>query len=293
MKFNFTPQEGWEKALVDSIQGAIAPYMVSAQGIVQQLRDDAYDYAQSLAADRLHSTAHKYLGALKKVDPTPGTWTIILEPSAMYLEEGYSGYDMISAGLARGGKSHFSQETGRRYVRIPFEHIQAFAKESHPMNPVKVQMGLPSMTGTTKGSIAQDLKNLKKLFAPQDPGITPYPGTNTPIKGKVWAITKNPAGPQWEYREFNSDIRKRLEPQKQPSGLTSGITKIQYESGSGKMKSKYLTWRTATDPRIPMMVHNKPNWIHPGYPGAHIMKDVEQYITDEFAKRISELFQEG
>jgi hypothetical protein len=293
VKFSFKPGEGWEKALVDSIQGAIAPYLVSAQGIVQSLRDDAYDYAQTLAADRLHTTAKKYIGALKKVEPAPDTWTITLGPEAVYLEEGYTGYDMIQAGLARGKASQYSEKTGRHYVRIPFEHVQAFAKGSHPMNPVKVQMGMPSMTGTTKGSMAEDLKRLKKIFAPNDPGITNYPGTTTPIKGKVWTIQKAPEGPQWEYRDFQGGMRNRMELNKQPSPLLSGITKVQYETGTGKMKSKYLTWRTATDPRIPMSVHSKPGWVHPGYGGAHIMKDVEQYINDEFAKRISELFQEG
>lgn len=291
MKFKLTPEEGWQKAFIDQVQGAVAPYMASAQGIVQQLRDDAYDRAQALAAERLHSTAKTYLSALKKVQPTPDTWTIVLEPDAVYLEEGYSGFDMIAAGLARGKNSKISEKTGRRYVRIPFEHVQAFASKSHPMNPVGVQT--QSSSPTTRGSMAEDLKRLKKIFAPQDPGITNYPGTNTPIKGKVWSISKSPGGPQWEYREFNSDMKKRMELEKQPSALLAGITKVQFESASGKMKSKYMTWRTVTDPRLPIMTNNKPNWIHPGYPGAHIMKDVEQYISDEFAKRISELFQEG
>lgn len=265
--------------------------MISAQGIVQQLRDDGYDYAQTLASERLHSTVHKYLGALKKVEPSPDTWTIVLEPSAVYLEEGYSGFDQIAAGLAKNG--HYSEKTGRRYVRIPFEHVQAFGKGSHPMNPVKVQMGLPSQTGTTKGSMAQDLKRLKAIFAPNDPAITNYPGTNTPIKGKVWSISKAPEGPQWQYREFNSDMKSRMELEKQPSPLLSGLTKVQFETGTGKMKSKYMTWRTATDPRKPITAHSKPPWIHPGYEGAHIMRDVEQYISEEFAKRVNDLFQAG
>jgi hypothetical protein len=291
VKFSFTPEQGWEKALLDQVQGAITPYMVAGQSIVQQLRDDAFDYAQTLATERLHTTAKQYLGALKKAEPTPDTWTIILEPSAVYLEEGYSGFDQIAAGLAKNGK--ISEKTGRRYIRVPFEQIQSFAKGSHPMNPVKVQMGLPSMTGTTKGSLAQDLKRLKGIFAPNDPGITNYPGTDTPIKGKVWSITKALSGPQWEYREFHSDMKSRMELEKQPSPLLSGLTKVQFETGSGKVKSKYMTWRTATDPRVPISTHGKPPWIHPGYAGAHIMKDVEQYISEEFAKRINELFQAG
>jgi hypothetical protein len=297
VNFKFTPSQGWEKALVDQVQGAITPYLVSAQGIVQQLRDDGYDYAQALASERLNTTVQTYLNALKKVEPTPDTWTIILEPSAVYLEEGYSGFDQIAAGLAKNGK--YSEKTGRRYIRVPFEHVQSFGNKGHPQNPIKVQMGLPSQTGTTKGSLAQDLKRLKKIFAPNDPGITMMPqqpgqfGPQQPVLGKVWSIAKAPEGPQWEYREFHTDMKSRMELEKQPSPLLSGLTKVQFQTDKGSVKSKYLTWRTATDPRVPEMTHGKPPWVHPGFEGVHIMQDVEKYISDEFAKRINELFQAG
>ncbi len=290
MKFKFSPDGGWEKILSDAASAAVAPYLGAVQGVVKDVWDDAYDHAQSLASDRLHSTVQQYLSGLKKVKSGEGIWTILLENDAVYLEEGYSGFDMIAAGLARGAKSQFSQKTGRRYVKIPFEHVQAFASKGHPMNPVVVQGGSPG--ATTKGDLATDLKRLKKMFAPDDTKIS-LDSSGSPIKGKVWSITKSPSGPQWEYREFQTDIRKRLELEKQPSSLLSGVTKVQFETGSGSMKSRYLTWRTATDPRVPAAVHDKPKWVHPGFDGVHIMKDVEQYVTDEFAKRINEIFSQG
>lgn len=297
MKFSLFPPDGWEAALSNAATSAIAPYLKAAQGTIKDLWSDAYDHAESLASQRLHSTKNKYLAALKKVQTGDDTWTIILDKDAVYLEDGYSGYDMIDAGLASGGKAKFSKETGRRYVKIPFEHVQAFGNKNHPMNEVVVQQ--QSGSGTTKGDLASDLKRLKKIFAPNDSKISTVPvapgfeGPAAPIMGAVWSIQKSPEGPQWEYKEFQTDMKKRMELEKQPSALLSGITKVQFQGENGQMKSKYLTWRTATDPRMPITVHSKPPWVHPGFQGVKIMKDVESYITAEFASRINALFSQG
>lgn len=301
MKFKFSPEDGWEKAIADAAEAAVAPYLGAAQEAVSDVWEAGFDYAQSLATQRLHTSTQKYLENLKKVKTQADTWTIILDADAVYLEEGFESYDMIQAGLVQGPKSRMTTPTAkdpipRRYVRIPFDQVQAAASKGHPMNPILVQQG--QMGQTTKGNLAADLKRLKKIFAPQDSGITMNPlppgheGPQQPVMGKVWSITKSPSGPQWEYKEFNTDMKKRLELEKQPNALLSGITKVQFQTDTGKMKAKYLTWRTATDPRN-SSVNSKPKWIHPGFPGVHIMKDVEQYITDEFAKRINEIFSQG
>lgn len=296
MKFSFTPEGGWEVGMINAATAAVMPYLGAAQQIIADLGQDGLDYAQALASQRLHSTAQKYLSHLKKVQGQEGVWTIILESEAVYLEEGFSGFDQIAAGLAQGPKSQYSSKTGRRYVKIPFEHIQEFAKKGHPQNPVMVQKG--SSSPTTKGDLAADLKRLKQIFAPKDTGITrgaPAPGMKRgdPLTGKIWSITKSPGGPQWEYREFHTDMRKRLELEKQPSPLLSGITKVQFATDKGTVKSRYLTWRTATDPRMPKMVHDKPNWVHPGFAGIKVFADLEQYLSDELANRINQIFSQS
>jgi hypothetical protein len=286
MKFNFKPGDGWEQALLNAAQSAIAPYFKAAKAVMKDITDDAYDYAQSLATQRLHSTSKKYLDALQKYGDD-GNWTIVLNEDAVYLEEGYPSFDQISAGLARGAKSHYSDKTGRRYVRIPFEQVQAFAKASHPMNSVVVQRD--SSNPTTKGDLSSDLKRLRKIFTPNEDAISLDP-SGRPIQGKVWSISKSATGPQWNYQEFQGEMKKSMEIQPQPNSLLSGITKVQFQTDSGKMRSRYLTWRTATDPRVPSAKDNKSKWIHPGFDGVHIMKDVERYINDQFAAKIDRLF---
>lgn len=275
MKFGFKVDEGFSDAVLNAASGAISATNNAMKGVIREITEMAYGRAQELAAERLRSTRQQYINGLKFEEAGEGIFVLSLDPSVAYLEEGFSAFDMIKAGLARGAKSQLNKNN-ERFVRIPFEHSKGAASPSSPENKRPIQQSQGSQT--TKGSLAADLKKLEQIFGAN--GQTKGPSGND-LTGKVWSMRKSTSGPQWNYQDALG--RKDTQTVTGVSQLLSGLTKVQYEGKAEKTKSAYLTWRTATD---------KPGsgkWIHPGMAGAKIFPDVEKWIEEQFAAKVQEL----
>lgn len=284
MKFKFSVQNDFGKILEAAVMSSNDSRIAAAREAISEISSQAYAKANEMASDRLKTTRLKYIDHLKFEQVGPAHWTITLEEGAAYLENGYSSFDQIKAGLARGPKSRISKK-GYRYVRVPFEHSEGPGKTSHPMNPVPVQRG--QVNETTKGNMAKDLSRLQKIFGGKETVST----AQGPVIGKAWSITKSPNGPQWTFKDALGRQQTSTIEGVHPN--LSGVTKIQWEQklrgGGTRTRSAYLSWRTASeDPgRTPG------TWIHPGFSGAKIFPDLEKWISDTFKARMEELFGQG
>lgn len=275
MKFKFGLGENFENQIMAIVNAAVAGSYKAVGDALRDVTEAGMAKAQELAAQRLHSTRQKYIDALSIDDAGDGVFTLSLAPDAHYLEEGYSAFDQIKAGLARGPKSRTTKD-GKRIVVVPFTHEKGAAEPEHSQNSVKVQIGKTPQA--TKGSLAADLKRLEGTF-----GVTgTQSGQNGPASGKVWSMRKSNSGPQWTMKDMLGGSRTQTITNINP--LLSGVAKIQY-ADKEKTRSAYVTWRTAVDGA------GGKGWQHPGYQGVHIMDEVEKWMADQFLRKINEIFE--
>lgn len=78
-----------------------------------------YAKVNELASERLKSTLSKYQRALSYQEVYPGLWTVELDESVMWLEEGREPGSMVDDLLKNNAKV---SKDGKRYKSIPFEH---------------------------------------------------------------------------------------------------------------------------------------------------------------------------
>lgn len=251
----------------------------AAQQVMRELAEDTHNKAQEMAGQRLNSTRQKYIDNLSFDQVGDNHWALTLNADAAYLEEGYSTFDMIKAGLTRGPKSKMSKK-GHRYVSIPFEHAQAPGKSNHPQHDVPVQRGQQSET--TKGNLAKDLMRLKQSFGLKG---TFKDQNGNPIYGKVFTVTKNPLGPMWNYSDVLGNKDTAIMEGKEIHKNLAGLTGIQYKAGS-KTKTAYMTWRTASE-----NPESAGKWIHPGFDGAKIFPDLEQWAVQRIGQKLRDIFE--
>lgn len=279
-------------SLADSIHIKIAnaaeqlsqAHIRAAQSAMRDLAVETYAKAQEMASQRLNSTRQKYADSLSFDQAGDNHWVITLDGDAKYLEEGYPSFNQIEAGLARGPKSKVSK-AGHRYVVIPFEHKQAAAAKGHPMHDVAVQRG--QAAETTKGNLAEDLKRLKKIFGIKNPIMGPG---GQAVQGKAWSITKNEFGPQWSYSDAaGSQMTAAITGGRPIHKNLQGITGVQFQQktrgGGERTKTAHMTWRIASE-----NPNAKGKWIHPGFSGAKIFPDLEQWAASQLNMRLREIF---
>lgn len=288
MKFKVSLQDQLAMKLKAAAGGITQAHFAQAKKAMRDLTIQAHEQAIVMAGQRLNSTKQKYIDNLDYDASGDNHWTVTLHGDAAYLEEGFGGFDMIKAGLARGPKSKKSK-AGYNYVVIPFEHSEGPARPNHRQHNQPVQIG--QANETTKGSLAQDLQRLKKAFGHIDGS-----GKNKPLLnpdgsnfvGKAYTIKQSSLGP-WEYENaFGGQDRTPMEGQPINKNL-SGLTAIQWEQklkgGGSRLRTSYLTWRVASE--NPMAAGK---WQHPGFDGARIFPDLESWCVSQINVKLREIF---
>lgn len=86
---------------------------------VRQASVMAYGIANELAADKLTSRLKPYQDALSYEEISPGLWSIALDESAFWIEEGLDPHNQRDTLLQ---KNYKIAKDGSRYKSIPFEH---------------------------------------------------------------------------------------------------------------------------------------------------------------------------
>jgi len=84
---------------------------------VADLAAQTHAHVVEQASSKLHSTRQKYVDALSYEQAGRGSWTVTLDNSAMWIEEGMPRHEMIDDLLKNGAQ--VSKKTGARYRVIP------------------------------------------------------------------------------------------------------------------------------------------------------------------------------
>jgi|GEM_PF-4012310 len=286
MKFKVTLGDQLAMKMAAAAGAITTAHMLAAKKAMRDLTIAAHEKAIEMAGQRLNTTKQKYMDNLDYDVSGDNSWTVTLHGDAAYLEEGYGSYDMIKAGLARGPKSKVSK-AGYRYVVIPMDHSEKYASPRNPRHLDPVQIGQAGES--TKGTLAADLRRLKQVFGHRDDSGKNVPLTNSsgdPVMGKAYTIKQTPFGP-WEYTNANgikkieaiggAPINKNL----------SGLTAIQWKDKANRTQTAYLTWRVASENPA-----SQGKWQHPGFDGARIFPDLEQWAVNTIGVKLREIFQE-
>lgn len=289
MKFKVSSAED----LGNALKQAMSEFNYAFEGEIDQsmavVSQQAFEKAKDLAASRLVRTKQQYIDALTLEKLGDSVYAVRLDESAVHLEEGYDRFDMkpgllhLGKELAGGKKNGIRvSKEGYRYRAIAFEHGQAPAADSHPLNKAPVQIGKPNQT--TMGNMAGDLKTLIKQAGWKN---TAKDASGNAIMGKVGTIKINPLNTMKAIRT-DSDGNKHLMDLKKPlDSRQVGITKFQFQVGK-QVKSAYMTFR---------MVSENPSqqskWWHPGYTGAKILDDVQRWTEEAFGRMVEDIFQKA
>lgn len=271
-------------------------HLNAAQAFMRDLAQMTYAKAQEMASQKLHSTRQQYVDNLSFDQVDQNSWVITLDKNAAHIEEGYSSFDMLKAGLASGKNAKISKE-GHKYINIPLEHKQGPAAAKHPLHSVPVQRG--QIHETTKGDLAKDLKRLRGAFGVDQAGTLTHPG-GAPVIGQVWKMNRDAFSPTWTMKNAFGDERStQITGGKLIHKNLIGLTGIQYKAGRG-VKTAYLTWRTASEKTLAGWVEGKGKkgqmrqgtWIHPGYSGAKIFPELEKWAIDQLNRELKRIFSE-
>jgi len=272
-------------------------HLTAAQSFMRDLSQMTYSKAQEMASQKLHSTRQQYVDNLSFDQVDQNNWVITLNKDVAHIEEGYSSFDMIKAGLASGKNAKRSKE-GFNYIHIPLEHKQGPASSQSPLHSNPVQSG--QAFETTKGDLAKDLKRLKGVFGVGQMGTFNYP-SGAPVLGQVWKMSKDAFTPTWTMKNvFGDQISTQITGGKAIHKNLVGLTGIQYQDGKG-VKTAYLTWRTVSEKTLNQWTQTKAGkkgqmrqgtWIHPGYSGAKIFPELEQWAIDQLNRELKRIFSE-
>jgi hypothetical protein len=216
---------------------------------------------------KLHSSRQKYIDALSYKQIGKDSWSIDLDPSAFFIEDGLpSNWEMIDALLGQGrpnksrlegtpkGQVKTSKE-GNKYRAIPFEHNKGQTAQT----PFQT-----SLTNMVKGEM-----KARKI---------PYGGIEKDAMGapKIGLL-----------HSFDVSSRgKGIVPtSKTGNSLLAGVRVYQREvkdrQGKSTVKKAVLTFRMVSEKQ-----KGSGSWIHPGLEGRKFIDDAYDWALKEWETKI-------
>lgn len=268
MKFKIEIDKMLAQKLGAAIETISSKTKAAAEGAMAGVARQTLEKAKEMAFNRLNTTAQSYAEALTLTEISPGIFAITLRGEQAHLETGYSPFDQKPGLLKRATK---------------------VSKEGYKYRSIPMQQGGPGSgrikQGSTRGDMLSDLKRLRKVFG--DKGVTTSPD-GTPVKGKVFSITRDDVG-RWNLKpNKGSGLEPKSEGQMQASKNLSGVTKYQYQeklkNGGFRTKTAFITYRTVSaNPKY------SDKWRHPGFAGAKIFPELEKWAMDQISKRMDEI----
>lgn len=215
---------------------------------------------------KLHSTREKYLKALHVEQIDADAWSIILDPDAMWIEEGMDEHEMIDDLLK--SSSAKTAADGSKYLSVPFEHKKG---------PTQSTQAQQDLTNTIK----QEMKSR---------GI-PWGGLEKDVSGKakrglihsfdiMTAPLKTSEGPGQGHGPIGS-------PRQGPTGIPflAGVRVYQKgvrgKSGEEKMVKSVVTFRTASS-----KMKGSGRWVHPGLEAKLFLDEAAEWALKQWESKI-------
>jgi hypothetical protein len=249
----------------------------AVEGAVSKLGEDTFQQAKVLANARLDKTAQLYVDSLDYQELGDGVVVITLREEAHHLEQGYPGFDM-KPGLLKNAKK--KSKLGYRYRSIPMEKKGA----SKVLRQGEGGAQFSSLGAFQRNQVMGDLKALKKRFGlDRTNNFVDENGDAKPIIGKVATVSRDQTG-RWSMTGPASANQLNPSAGQQPwSPHIAGVTKYQYKTKGGRIASQFITYRTVSE-----NPSQKSKWMHPGFDGAKIFPQLEQWAIQQLSRRVRE-----
>jgi hypothetical protein len=310
MKFKVTPGENIGVNLRSELINLLSGINASVNDGLAQLAQQGEAKAKDWAAIRLHSTRQQYESACNVVQLGPNKWAIVLNADAAHLEEGYASFDMKkgmldSKAVVKTGKNAGKpwvriSKDGFKYAIVPMDQsgtgngagMNSPDSQVQIQNPVTMgQNGIlgrsngPGAVGTqSRGDLKADMdhmiKRANKVGFKNAPSGTRLVGGANPNEmtmvqpgqkvsdGTPFNLGKSMGGRSIEGNPLLNGLVKNEFQQKQKNGKT--VT-----------KSAYMTYRVVSE--------KSKGWIHPGFWGARIFPDLEQWASQALPRMIEDI----
>lgn len=217
------------------------------------------------AQSKLKSTREKYVSALNfKKDA--GEWTIQLDKSAMWIEEGMAEHEMIDD-LLSSPKAKMSKD-GSRFIIIPFQHNIGPSKQTQAQN---------DLTSTIKSELRR--RNLP--YGKLELGPDGTPKTGLVRRFDINAPMKTHEGPGQGWGAIGA-------PRQGPTGIPflKNIAIYQKEiqnqvTGKSGIKKSIMTFRIASSKH-----KGTGRWVHPGLDARHFFEETQAWALQQWEQKI-------
>jgi hypothetical protein len=227
----------------------------------------AHAHLLELAQTQLHTTRERYISAVSFKQVDEDTWSIDLDASAMWIENGMQQHEMIQA-MLKSPKAKTSK-SGDKYLVVPFDHKKGPTKQS--------QAGT-DLTSTIK----QELAKRKIPYAKIEKNNQGNPRLGLlhsfDILNKPMKTHEGPGqgrGPIGMVRQGTTGIPH-----------LKGVRIYQNEfkdekTGKKSVKRSIMTFRVVSSKQI-----GSGKWIHPGIPPKLLFDKTAEWAIDEFKNKI-------
>jgi hypothetical protein len=221
----------------------------------EKVAEDAYRHTIEQANQKLHTRKETYIQALS-ISKDDDAWLLVLDESAMWIEEGQSPFDM-KPGLLNSPKA--KQGKNGKYLVVPFKHDKGTAQTT--------------LTQTVAASMSQN----GIPFADIEKGADGNPKTGLLHKFDIAGPNKTSKSPGQGHGPIGS-------PMQGPSGIPflKGVNVYQKQGkdkmGKPRTERFIATFRTVSE-------HSK-GWMNNGTEAMNLLDETMEYMMEKFDREI-------
>jgi hypothetical protein len=251
------------KPLVDATDRLKIKADVLLEHAVADLAAQTHAHIVEQAHLKLHSTRQKYVDALSYEQVSAGAWTVTLNNSAMWIEEGMPRHEMIDDLLKNGAQ--VSKKTGARYRVIPL--------------PIKGKTQTPASGQAIREAAMKALRAAKINMS----------AIEKEVDGRVKLGMLHKL-------DVTGDPLKTAEGAGQGHGpighVRQGMTGMPFLKGMRVMQRQVnsappVIQRTAMTFRVvSSLMKGTGRWVHPGIKAVNLMDEAKAWADKEFETRI-------
>ncbi len=220
---------------------------------------------------KLHSTRKKYLENLHVDQVDDDTWAVVLDPPAMWIEEGMDEHEMIDD-LLKSDKARTTKK-GSKVLSVPFEHKKG-PSESTPAqkdltNTVKKEM---KQRGIPYGGLEMDDSG-----KPKQGLLHSFDVMSAPVhKGPNQFAVGQGAGPIGQVRQGPTGIPFL-------QGVRVYQKPVKMKDGGEKVVKSIVTFRTVSS-----TMKGSGRWYYPGIEAKNFFEEAAEWAQKEFEERIKD-----
>lgn len=217
--------------------------------------------------NKLHSTRDKYAKALKIEKVEDGVWTVTLDRSAMWIEEGLEEHEMIDD-LLKSKKTKTAKD-GSKYLSVPFQHNKGPTEQTHAAkdltDTVKAEMRRRKIP---YGNIEKDAGGKPKTgllhsfdILKNPPKTHEGPGQG---KGPIGKVRQGPTGIPFlqNIRVYQRNVTDK-------------------KTGKSSTQKQVMTFRMVSSNH-----KGTGRWVHPGLEARKFFDEAASWALDQWERKV-------